>query len=72
MFRIRFRVGVRVQVIGLGLWLSFIYLFSLSTINIIFIFGRLHMQMVGFYRSKYKDANGNMKYMATTKFEPVS
>ena len=29
------------------------------------------MQMVGFYRSKYKDADGNTKFMATTKFEPV-
>ena len=28
--------------------------------------------MVGFYRSKYEDTDGNMKYMATTKFEPVS
>ena len=28
-------------------------------------------QMAGFYRSKYNDTNGNMKYMASTRFEEL-
>ncbi|CAI2178500.1 20254_t:CDS:10 [Funneliformis geosporum] len=31
--------------------------------------GILNDKMVGFYRSSYKDKNGNTKYMATTQFE---
>ncbi|KAG1469429.1 hypothetical protein G6F56_003261 [Rhizopus delemar] len=31
--------------------------------------GELNDQMAGFYRSSYKDADGNTKYLATTQFE---
>ncbi|ORX60726.1 aminopeptidase [Hesseltinella vesiculosa] len=33
--------------------------------------GILNNQMVGFYRSSYKDEEGNTKYLATTQFEPT-
>ncbi|CAO3614306.1 unnamed protein product [Cunninghamella blakesleeana] len=33
--------------------------------------GILNDQMVGFYRSTYKDSEGNTKYLATTQFEPT-
>ncbi|KAI9303817.1 aminopeptidase [Cunninghamella echinulata] len=33
--------------------------------------GILNDQMVGFYRSSYKDSEGNTKYLATTQFEPT-
>ncbi|KAF1815182.1 hypothetical protein P152DRAFT_456232 [Eremomyces bilateralis CBS 781.70] len=33
--------------------------------------GTLNDNMAGFYRSSYKDADGNVKYMATTQMEPT-
>lgn len=33
--------------------------------------GTLNDNMAGFYRSSYKDAQGNQKYMATTQMEPT-
>jgi aminopeptidase 2 len=33
--------------------------------------GTLNDNMAGFYRSSYKDKNGNEKWMATTQFEPT-
>lgn len=33
--------------------------------------GVLNNQMAGFYRSQYKDINGNNKYMASTQFESL-
>ena len=33
--------------------------------------GYLNDKMAGFYRSSYKDANGNTKYLATTQMEPT-
>ncbi|ORZ06624.1 aminopeptidase [Absidia repens] len=33
--------------------------------------GILNDQMTGFYRSSYKDDQGNTKYLATTQFEPT-
>ncbi|KAI9502229.1 hypothetical protein GGI25_001519 [Coemansia spiralis] len=41
-----------------------------ATLTIAFS-GVLNDLMVGFYRSKYTDAQGNTKYMATTQFEPT-
>ncbi|KAJ2783493.1 hypothetical protein GGI15_002573, partial [Coemansia interrupta] len=41
-----------------------------ATLNIKFS-GVLNDLMVGFYRSKYTDAEGNSKSMATTQFEPT-
>ncbi|KAJ1919335.1 hypothetical protein H4219_002023 [Mycoemilia scoparia] len=34
--------------------------------------GILNNEMAGFYRSSYKDAEGNTKYLGTTQFEPTS
>lgn len=39
-----------------------------ATIEIDYV-GILNDQMAGFYRSSYKDDNGNTKYLATTQFE---
>ncbi|EIE91503.1 hypothetical protein G6F46_002840 [Rhizopus delemar] len=39
-----------------------------AVLDILFV-GELNDQMAGFYRSSYKDADGNTQYLATTQFE---
>jgi hypothetical protein len=41
-----------------------------ATLTIKFV-GQLNDKMAGFYRSSYKDASGEVKYMATTQMEPT-
>lgn len=41
---------------------------SKATLEIVYV-GILNDQMAGFYRSSYKDDQGNTKYLATTQFE---
>jgi len=41
-----------------------------ATLTIKFV-GILNDKMAGFYRSSYKDSNGETKYMATTQMEPT-
>jgi len=43
---------------------------GLGVLEIVFM-GHLNNQMAGFYRSKYVDANGNSKFMASTQFESL-
>jgi len=46
--------------------------FDLGTGSLqIFFMGHLNDQMTGFYRSKYTDISGNVKYMASSQFEPL-